>query len=269
MTDAPLEVAIRAARRSASVILDAARDLARLPAHVKPHDLAAETDGEAEDAIVATLRAAFPEHAVLGEESGHIRGAREGTGYKWIVDPIDGVTNFAHGGGRYAVSIAFARGAVVTHAVVLDPIQDELFTAISGQGAECNGAPIHISACPGLEDALVATVAPGRMSPLLPAHLRLLASITPRVGSVRLSGAPALDLAHLAAGRLDGFFATSLTGWDLAAGTLLVAEAGGRVGDFGGGADFLRSSELIAAAPVVFNELREAMVAARRPAVAD
>lgn len=268
-SDAALEVAIRAARRAASVVVDAARDLARLPAHVKPHDLVAETDGEAEDAIVATLRAAFPDHAILGEETGHIPRAREGSGYKWLVDPIDAVANFAHGFPCYAVSIAFARGAQITHAVVLDPVRDELFTAIAGQGAECNGTPIHIAPCTALEDALVGTVMPARTSALLPAYLRLFTALAPRFGGVRRSGAYALDLAYLAAGRLDGFFATSFYGWDLAAGTLLVQEAGGRVADFAGNADCLRATEIFATTPVLFGSMREAIVAARRPAVAD
>ncbi len=268
-SDAALEVAIRAARRAASVMIDAARDLARLPSHVKPHDLVAETDGEAEDAIVATLRAAFPGHAILGEESGHIPRAREGSGYKWLVDPIDAVANFAHGYPCYAVSIAHARGAQVTHAVVLDPLRDELFTAIAGQGAECNGTPMHIAPCTALEDAMVGTVAPARTSPLLPAYLRLFSALAPRLAGVRRSGAYALDLAYLAAGRLDAFVATSLAGWDLAAGALLVEEAGGRVTDFAGNADYLRATEIIATTPVLSAPLREAIVTARRPAVAD
>lgn len=269
MTDPALEVAVRAARRAASVIVDAARDLARLPSHVNPHDLAAETDGEAEDAIVATLRSAFPEHAILGGESAHIPGARDGAGFKWIVDPLDGRSNFAHGLPCHAVSIAFARGSRVTHAVVLDPVRDELFTAVTGEGAQCNGAPIHISACPGLDAALVGTLPPERASSALPTYLRLLASLTPRLGGIRASGSPALDLAHLAMGRLDGFFSTSLAGWDLGAGALLVTEAGGRVGDFAGNADYLGATEVLAATPVVFNEMREAIAAARRPGVTD
>jgi myo-inositol-1(or 4)-monophosphatase len=268
-TDAALEVAMRAARRASSVILDAARDLSRLPSHMKANDLVVQTDGEAEDAIVATLRAAFPEHAILGEESGHIPGAREGSGYKWLIDAIDGSANFAHGVPCYSVSVALARGMQVTHAVVLDPVRDEIFTAVAGQGAYRNGAPIQISACPGLDEALVASVIPPRTSPLLPAYLRLFSALVPRFGEVRRSGAPALDLAYLAAGRVDAFFSTGIPGWDLAAGLLLVTEAGGRVADFSGSNDVLRSSDLIASTPALFTPLREGIVTARRPAVAD
>jgi myo-inositol-1(or 4)-monophosphatase len=269
VTDTALEVAIRAAHRAASVIIDAGRDLRRLPSHMKAQDLVVETNGEAEDAIVATLRSAFPDHAILGEESGHIHGAREGAGPKWIVHPLDGATNFAHQYPCYAISVALARGAKVTHAVVLDPIHDELYTAIAGKGAECNGTPIQISACPGLEDALVATVMPARTSVLLPAYLRLLTALVPRLGAVRRSGAHVLDLAHVAAGRLDAFFAVDIAGWDLCAGALLVQEAGGRVADFSGNAEFLRAEAIIATTPVLLGPLREAIVAARRPAVAD
>jgi len=269
MNDIALDVAIRAVRRAASVVIDAARDLQRLPAHRKAADLVAEVDGEAEDAVIATLRAAFPEHAILGEESAHIPGARDGTGYKWFVDAIDGTTNFAHGVPCYALSVALARGSRVTHAVVLDPLRDELFSAVAGKGAACNGAPMHISACPGLEDALVGSTAPPRTSPALLPYLRVLGGLTPRLGALRNSGAPMLDLAHVAMGRLDAFFTTHLPGWDLAAGALLVTEAGGRVGDFSGNPDFMGGNEMIGAAPVVFTELREALSAARRPAVAD
>jgi len=267
-TDPALEVALRAARRAASGIIDAARDLARLPSHRKTSDLVAQTDGEAEDAIVATIRAAFPQHAILGEESGQIPGAREGAGYKWLIDAIDGVSNFAHGVPHYAVSVALAHGMDVTHAVVLDPVRDEVFTAVAGQGAFCNGAPIQISACPSLDEAMVASAIPARDSALLLPYLRVFANLVPRLGEVRRSGTPGLDLAYLAAGRVDAFFATDLAGWDLAAGLLLAKEAGARAGDFTGSTDALRATDLVVATPVLFAPLREAIVAARRPGVA-
>ena len=139
INDPVLAVAVRAARRAGSVIVDAARDLKRLPAHSKEHaDIVSAADNEAENAIVATVRAAFPEHAVLGEESGHIEGARDGTGFKWIVDPLDGSENFARGYPYFAVSIALAHGTEITHAVVLDPVRDELYTAIRGKGARAD-----------------------------------------------------------------------------------------------------------------------------------
>jgi len=264
-SDTVLAVAVRAAQRAASVIIDAARDLKRLPTFAKEHgDIVSSADMEAEDAIVATIRAAFPGHAILGEESGNIAGARDGGGYKWIIDPIDGTANFIHGFPYYAVSIALAHGTEITHGVVLDPVHNELFTAVKGKGAQCNGTAMRVSACLRLTDALVGTVFPTRESPKLPAYLPVLNALIAQAGGVRRAGACSLDLAHLAAGRLDGFWVSSLHPWDVAAGALLVKEAGGRVGDFAGGTDFLRSADVIAATPGLFNPLREAIVAARQ-----
>jgi myo-inositol-1(or 4)-monophosphatase len=266
-SDPVLAVAIRAARRAASVVIDAARDLQRLPTFSKEHgDISTSADMEAEDAIIATIRSAFPDHAILGEESGNIKGAREGTGYKWIIDPIDGTANFVHGFPYYAVSIALAHGTEITHAVVLDPVHDELFTAVKGKGAQCNGVAMRVSSCLKLSDALLGTVFPTREHPKLIGYLPILGSLMVQAGGVRRAGACALDMAHLAAGRLDGFWVMSLKVWDVAAGALLVKEAGGRVGDFAGGTDFLRTNEVIAAAPGLFNPLREAIASVPRSA---
>jgi len=268
--DPVLAVAVRAARSAAAVIADAARDLIRLPTFSKDHgDIVSTADVEAEDAIVSTIRAAFPDHAILGEESGHIAGAREGGGYKWIVDPIDGTVNFIHGFPYYAVSIALIHGAEITHAVVYDPVHDDCFTAIKGRGAHRNGTPLSVSTCTDLAHALVGTVFPTRESPKLPSYLPTFNHLVGCCAGLRRAGSCALDLANLAAGRLDGFWVTSLKPWDVAAGALLVTEAGGRVGDFAGGTDFLRSNEVIAAATGLFNSLREAIVksSAQRPPI--
>ncbi len=272
INDPVLAVAVRAARRASAVIIDAARDLKRLPSHAKEHgDIVTDTDAEAENAIIATLRAAFPDHAIRGEESGEIvdqiaeTGARVGkAGFRWIIDAIDGTANFVHGYPHYAVSIALTHGAEITHAVVLDPVHDELFTAIRGKGAQLNGTPLRTSACLDLEHALVGTVFPTRASPTMAAYLPTLSAVLARCAGVRRAGACALDLAYVAAGRLDGFWVMSLKPWDVAAGALIVREAGGRVGDFAGGTEFLRTSAVVAAAPGVFNALRETIVAARR-----
>ncbi len=262
--DPVLAVAVRAARTAASILVDAARDLKRLPTFSKEHGkLLTGADMEAEDAIVAAIRAAFPDHAILGEESGHIAGAREGGGYKWIVDPLDGTVNFVHGYPYCAVAIALAQGADITHAVVLDPVHDELFTAARGKGAYCNGAQVHVSGCLDLPAALVGTAMPPRESPRLPAYLATHAAVAGRCAGVRDAGSGALDLAHVAAGRLDGFWLMGVQAWDIAAGLLLVREAGGRVGDFAGGTQVLRATDVIAAAPGVFNALRETIAGAR------
>jgi len=273
MTNDPvLAVAIRAAHRASSVILDAARDLRRRPSHAKDHvDIATEAQTEAENAIIATLRAAFPDQAIVGAEAGEIVSQIQAStrvdqkAQRWIIDPIDGAANFVHGYPFYAVSIALTLGAEVTHAVVLDPVRDELYTAIKGKGAQQNGTPIRTSTCLRVEEALVGTVFPSRSSTKLPAYLPVFNALLRRCAGVRRAGAGALDLAYVAAGRLDGFFVMTQNAWDIAAGSLIVTEAGGRIGDFAGGKDFLRSSDVIAAAPGLFNPLRETIAAATPP----
>ena len=262
--DPVLAVAVRAVRTAASIVVDAARDLKRLPTIARERgEMASGADFEAEDAIVATIRAAFPEHAILGEESGHFTGAREGGGYKWIVDAIDGAENFLHGYPYYAVAVALVHGTEVTHAAVLDPVHDELFTAARGKGTFCNGAQVRVSACLQLADALVGTTIPPRDSPRLATYLPAFSALAGQCAGLRRAGSASLDLAHLAAGRLDGFWMTGIRPGDLAAGALLVKEAGGRVGDLAGGTQSLRAADVVAAAPGVFNALRETVAAAR------
>lgn len=269
MSDDPfLVVASRAARRAASIIEDATRDLKRLPAHAAAHsEIVAAAAADAENAIIATLRAAFPEHAIVGAESGGVLGeatAAQPGACKWFVDPLDGSTNFLRGYPHYAISLALAQGAHITHAVVFDPLRDELFTAVAGQGAALNGVRLCVSACRELGDAVVGTVSPLRNSTPMAPYLAVFAAVDTRCGDVRRAGSCALDLCYVAAARLDGFFVMGLPNWHVAAGALIVEEAGGRVGDFAGGPDFLRTNEVIAAAPGVFNALREAIAAAKR-----
>jgi myo-inositol-1(or 4)-monophosphatase len=263
-SDPILAVAVRAARRAASVVVDASRDLKRLPSFSHEHaDIVASATSDAHGAIRASLSAAYPDHAIVGDEKP--ADAPRDSPFRWFVEAIDGTANFVHGFPYYAVSIALANNRDLTHAVVLDPVRDELFTAVHGKGAQLNGAPVRISACTRLEDALVGTTFPSRKSPRLAAYVPVLNALMARCGGVRRGGSAALDLAYLAAGRLDAFFVLGQQPRDLAAGALIVKEAGGRVGDLTGGDDFLRGSEVIAAAPGVFNPLREAILAARSP----
>jgi len=260
--DPVLAVAVRAARRAAAVVADASRDLKRLPTFSKEQGaIVSAADREAEQAIVATISAAFPDHGIMGDEGSTGADAKGGVPYRWIIDPIDGTMNFVRGFPYYAVSIALAHGGELTHAVVLDPTRDELFTAISGRGAQLNDAPLRTSACTRLSDALVGVVLPTRKSPRLPRFLPIFNGLAARC-TLRRAGACALDMAYVASGRLDGFLVTSPRARDVAAGSLLVTEAGGRVGDCAGGPDILRGREVIAAAPGVFNALREAIAAA-------
>jgi len=261
VSDPSLAVAVRAARNAAAVIADAAEDLRHLPAFSgEQGEIASAADREAENAIVTTLAAAFPEHAIVA--SGQAADGGSAPAWRWIVDAIDGSANFAHGYPYYAISIALAHGPEVTHAIVLDPMRDELFTAVKARGALLNGVALRVSACTMLERALVGTVVPGRESPKLAPYLRVFEALSRRCGGVRRGGASALDLAYVAAGRLDGFWVMNLKPWEVAAGALLVREAGGRVGDFAGGADCLRGSDVVAAAPGVFNALRETVARA-------
>ena len=268
--DPHLGVAVHAARRAASVIVVAARDIRRRPSHATDRgEIASNAGAEAENAIIATLRSACPEHAIVGKEAGAIAHQMQGGGgrgrqtLKWIVDPIDGALNFRHGYPFFAVSIALMDGDEVTLAVVLDPVHDDLFTAVKGKGAQHNGALIRASACIRLDEALVGSVLPIRTK--LASHLTVENAIVAQCGDVRRAGACALDLAYVAAGRLDGVWVMTEHPWDVAAGALIVNEAGGRVGDFSGGTDFQRTNEVIAAAPGVFNLLREAIAAAVCP----
>jgi len=268
LNDPILAVAVRAARRAGSIVVDAARDLKRLAAHAKDQgNIATTAVSEAGKAIVATLRAAFPGHAIHGEEPADETLAPSGAhppapGYRWIVDPIDGGTNFTHCYPYYAVSIALMHGQEITHAVVHDPVHDELFMAIRGKGAQLNGVAIRVSTCTTLAHALVATVFPKPGHARMPAFLSVFNAMLPQCAGIRPAGAGALDLAYLAAGRLDAFWVMSVQPWDIAAGALLVREAGGRVGDFTGGGEFLRTNEMIATAPGIFSALRESIVAA-------
>ena len=259
MSDPSLAVAVRAARNAAAIVTDAAHDLRRLPAFSTGHgEIVSAAEKEAEDAIRSTLKAAFPEHAFAGAGAAE----RADSSWRWIVHAIDGTANFAHGYPHYAISIALARGSDVTHAAVLDPLRNEMFTAIKARGAFVNGVALRVSACTLLERALVGTVVPARESPKLAAYLPVFASVARRCAGIRRGGAAALDLAYLAAGRLDGFWSASLSSRDVAAGALLVREAGGRTGDFAGGEDSLRAGEVLAGAPGVFHALREAIDAA-------
>jgi myo-inositol-1(or 4)-monophosphatase len=209
-------------------------------------------DTESEEAIIDTIRAACPDHHFLAEESlkEEVRD-----GYRWIIDPLDGTTNFIHGYPVFAVSIALESEGEVILGVVLDPLRDELFTAESGRGAFLNGRPIRVSGIQALEGALITTGFPFRQKSLLDPYLEAFRRIFLRVSGIRRAGSAALDLAHLAAGRCDGFFELGLSPWDMAAGCLMIREAGGVVSDFGGGGEYVKTGNIVAGTPVTHPEL--------------
>src|SRR5690606_30760379 len=225
------------------------------------NDFVTEIDQAAEETIIETLRAAYPGHSILAEESGHSAGGQKVEGgmaevlqaeHIWIIDPLDGTTNFIHGLPQYAISIALMQRGVVTQGVVYDPNRDELFTASKGAGAYLNDRRIRVSKRQKFDEALIGTGFPYRKLDQLEEYLAIFRSVTERAGGIRRPGAAALDLAYVACGRFDGFFEMGLSPWDVAAGSLLITEAGGLIGDFHGEPDYLFSERVVAGAPKVF-----------------
>jgi myo-inositol-1(or 4)-monophosphatase len=252
-----LNTAVKAARKAGSIITRASSEIDRLTVRRKQHnDFVSEVDHAAEEAIIRTLRDAYPSHAFLGEESGASSPAADAE-HLWIIDPLDGTTNFLHGFPQYCVSIALKHKGVLQQAVVYDPNRNELFTATRGAGAFLNDRRIRVSSTDKFEDSLIGTGFPFREFAHFDEYLRMFGAITRRVAGVRRPGAAALDLAWVAAGRLDGFWEMGLSPWDMAGGALLVREAGGMVGDFEGGDTFLESGRVVAANPKVFSTLLE------------
>ncbi len=247
-----LNIAVRAARTAGDQIV---RNIERVDtlqiARKQRADFVTEVDRLAEREIIAVLRKAYPDHAILAEES----GASDGNDFQWIIDPLDGTTNFIHGFPQFAVSIALRHGRNLEHGVVYDPLRQELFTASRGRGAQLNSRRIRVSKLRHLEDALIGTGFPFKENQRVDDYLRVLRYFMGHSAGVRRPGAAALDLAYVAAGRLDGFWEDGLNPWDIAAGALLIREAGGLIGDAGGGEDFLESGNVLAANPHLFGAM--------------
>jgi myo-inositol-1(or 4)-monophosphatase len=221
------------------------------------NDFVTEVDRAAEAAIIEAVQKAYPDHTILGEESGKIETAQ--SEYRWIIDPLDGTTNFIHGFPQYCVSIGVEHRGALAHGVVYDPVRNELFTASKGRGAFLNDRRIRVSKCVKLQDALVGTGFPFRELRRADLYLRQLRKMMEDSSGVRRAGAAALDLAYVACGRLDAFWELGLSPWDMAAGALLIQEAGGLVGDLQGEADFLDKGDICAAAPKIFPILLQAL----------
>lgn len=224
------------------------------------HDYVSEADRESEEVVLAEIRRAFPEHRVLAEESGHSGGrGAGGSEYGWYVDPLDGTTNFLQGVPMFCVSVACRRGDDLLAGVVLDPLRDDLFAAVRGGGATRNGNPMQVSARGGLEGAFLATGYPWAARGAIDEYLGVFRDVFLQAKSVRRCGAAALDLAYTAAGIYDGFFEFRLSPWDVAAGILLVEEAGGRVTDLDGGRRWLESGNVLAGGAEVQSALQRAV----------
>lgn len=250
-----LNVAIKAARAAGAIINRAALDVEAIRiAQKQVNDFVTEVDQASEQAIIETLLTAYPGHGILAEESGSAQGAKDSE-FVWIIDPLDGTTNFIHGFPVYAVSIALCVRGKIEQAVVYDPSRNDLFTATRGRGAYLNDRRLRVSKRTRLQECLLATGFPFRPGDNFKHFLAMMGELMPRTAGLRRPGAAALDLAYVAAGFTDGFFETGLQPWDVAAGSLLVTEAGGLVGNLTGEADFMDQKECLAANPKIYGQL--------------
>ncbi|MDE1460517.1 inositol monophosphatase family protein [Spartinivicinus poritis] len=253
-----LNIALRAARNASDVIERAVEQLDVLTVNKKgDRDFVTEVDQAAEKVILRTLKKAYPNHGFYGEETGHHPGHGEGQDYLWIIDPLDGTTNFIHGIPHFAVSIACQYKGRIEHAIVLDPIRKEEFAASRGRGAQLNGKRIRVSKSKPLNESLLATGFPFRPDQMdkIDDYLGIFKSLVEQTAGIRRAGSAALDLAYIAAGRYDAYWEFGLNQWDIAAGVLLIQEAGGLVSDFKGGHEFMDNGQVVAGNPKCFKSV--------------
>lgn len=247
-----LNIALKAARSAGDIITRSLEFIDRINFEEKSkNDYVSEVDRLAEKEIISILRHSFPNHAILGEETGE----QGNSDHVWIIDPLDGTSNFMHGVPHFCVSIALEIKGRIEHGLVYDPIRQEIFSASRGQGARLNDKRIRVSKVTALQQALLGTGIPYQHFKLLPAYLTILQELIPNCAGIRRQGAAALDLAYLAAGRYDGFWEFNLQPWDIAAGALLVKEAGGMIGDIHGGENYLETGNVVAGTPKIFKHL--------------
>lgn len=258
-----LTIAVAAARKAGSVILRGTErlDLLRIT-EKNANDFVTDVDTQAEAVIIETLRHAYPHHSILAEESGESGNSD----YVWIIDPLDGTRNFMHGFAHFCVSIALKVKSQLEHCVIFDPIRQEIFTASRGRGAFLDNKRIRVSTRYQLAQGLIGTGFPFRHKEQgIPAYLQLLGNLLTVCGDIRRAGSAALDLAYVASGRLDGFFELKLKPWDIAAGSLLIQEAGGLVSDLRGGENYLVSGDIVAGNPKIFKALLKQLHADMTP----
>jgi myo-inositol-1(or 4)-monophosphatase len=254
-----LNTAVSAVRKAGDT---AARYLTRVHEievrHKARNEFVTQVDRMAEDIIIDAIRQRYPDHGFLAEESGQ-RGGNE---FLWIIDPLDGTTNFVHGFPVFSVSVALQVRGQIEVGVVYDPCRQELFTALRGAGAQVDGRRIRVSSLLGLEGALIGTGFPYRSNlEWLDRYMKMLREVMEQTAGVRRPGSAALDLCYVAAARLDGFWEFGLKSWDIAAGALLIQEAGGYVSEIGGDGDFLKSGNIVAGAPKVHDALKALILA--------
>lgn len=251
-----LNIALRAARKAGEIIVRASDQLGAIAVDEKrTNDFVTEIDRAAEREIIQQLRRAHPDHAFLAEESG-LTGNPDSE-YRWVIDPLDGTTNFIRGIPHYAVSVACEYRGQLEHGVIIDPVRSEEFVASRGRGAQLNGRRLRVSPRKDLEGALIGTGIPykSRAEQHIPQYMKSLQAVTERTAGVRRAGAASLDLAYVAAGRLDAFWEIGLNRWDIAAGVLLIREAGGLVGDFKGDNHFMDSGNIVCGTPKCFKAI--------------
>ena len=247
-----LNIAVKAARRAGSIITRASEDIGSLTVNDKSYnDFVTEVDLASEKEIIRVLKASYPEHAFLGEETGLTHQADN----VWIIDPLDGTTNFLHGFPQYCISIALEEKGEITQAVIYDPNRNDLFTATKGQGAYLNQRRMRVSNKSKLKESILGTGFPFRDFQHLPVYLKIFEEVVRGTSGVRRPGSAALDLAYVAAGWFDGFFEINLSKWDIAAGGLLVTEAGGIVSDFSEKDGWLESGNIVATNPKIYDPL--------------
>ncbi|RJG47601.1 inositol-1-monophosphatase [Motilimonas pumila] len=259
-----LNIAVRAARNAGDLIAKAYEQFDNVEVEQKGlNDFVTNLDKEAEQAIIYTIRKSYPDHSIIAEESGELEGAD--TDHQWVIDPLDGTTNFIKGIPHFAVSIALLVKGKIEQAVVYDPIRNELFTASRGAGAQLNGYRLRASNNKDINGAILATGFPFKQKHNLETYLSIFASLFADAGDMRRAGSAALDLAYVAAGRADGYFELGLKPWDFAAGELIAKEAGAIVTDFAGNHNYVKTGNLVAGNPKVV----KTMLAKIRPHLTD
>ena len=252
-----LNIAVKAAREAGRIINKGSNDVGALKVQSKDfNDFVSEIDHAAEQAIIDTLKYAYPDHGFLGEESGDTNQESDNI---WIIDPLDGTTNFLHNFPQYCVSIALQQKGVLTQAVIYDPVRNDLFTATKGRGAFLNDKRIRVANRAKLQASLISTGFPFRDFTHLDTYLAMLKDMIKNTTGIRRPGSAALDLAYVAAGYTDGFFEIGLSSWDIAAGGLLVQEAGGIVGDFEGNESWLQTGNIVAGNAKVFAQMLQVL----------
>lgn len=253
-----LNIATQAARAAGSFILSQQENIGQLNIEYKgTNDYVSEVDKHAENIIIQTIKKYYPEHQIFAEESGLENSSDHTSEVRWIIDPLDGTTNFLHQFPQYCVSIAVEVKGRLEHAAIFDPTRDEMFTASRGQGAKLNDFRIRVSPQKTLENALLATGFPYHDFSYIDAYMESFKTFMTSTAGIRRPGSAALDLAYVACGRVDGFWEMNLKPWDIAAGALLVREAGGLSTDFKGGDEFLKHGNIIAANPKIFKEMAQ------------